>query len=107
MVNIVKWVKRAAVLKLERRITKAQTILGLMITKFEDSKVIDKGNYKTWKALESWYTARIRESDNNSKTLLVSQDFPRPILLSYEINRLQAYQEQSLKTTNTILSRGL
>ena len=36
---------------------------------FEDGKVIDKGSYRKRKTLESWHTARIPESDNNSKPL--------------------------------------
>ena len=32
-------------------------------------KVIDSGNYQTRKTLESWQTAIIANSDNNSKQL--------------------------------------
>ena len=35
----------------------------------EGGKVIDKGSYRKRKTLESWHTARIPESDNNSKQL--------------------------------------
>jgi hypothetical protein len=36
---------------------------------FENGKVIDSGNYRTRKKLESWHTAIITNSDNNSKPL--------------------------------------
>ena len=36
---------------------------------FENGKVIDSGNYRTRKTLESWHTATITNSDNNSKPL--------------------------------------
>ena len=36
---------------------------------FENGKVIDIGNYRTRKTLESWHTAIITNSDNNSKPL--------------------------------------
>ena len=36
---------------------------------FEDGQVIDRGNYRTRKTLESWHTAVTAESDNNSKPL--------------------------------------
>ena len=36
---------------------------------FENGKVIDRGNYRTRKTLESWHTAVITNSDNNSKPL--------------------------------------
>ena len=36
---------------------------------FENGKVIDSGNYWTRKTLESWHTAIITNSDNNSKPL--------------------------------------
>ena len=47
---------------------------GIIITKltlsvFENGKVIDSGNYRTRKTLESWHTALITNSDNNSKPL--------------------------------------
>ncbi len=34
-----------------------------------NAKVIDKGNYKNLKTLESWHTAITDEADNNSNTL--------------------------------------
>jgi hypothetical protein len=37
---------------------------------FENGIVIDSGNYRTRKTLESWHTAIITNSDNNSKPLL-------------------------------------
>ena len=33
---------------------------------FSNGKVIDSGNYRTRKTLESWHTAVITNSDNNS-----------------------------------------
>ena len=39
------------------------------IIDFENEKVIDSGNYRTRKTLESWHTAIITNSDNNSKLL--------------------------------------
>ena len=36
---------------------------------FEDGQVIDRGNYRTRKTLESWHTAVTAESNNNSKLL--------------------------------------
>ncbi len=39
------------------------------IIDFENGKVIDIGNYRTRKTLESWHTAIITNSDNNSKPL--------------------------------------
>ena len=36
---------------------------------FNNGKVIDSGNYRTRKTLESWHTAVITNSDNNSKPL--------------------------------------
>ena len=36
---------------------------------FENGKVIDIGNYRTRKTLESCHTAKITNSDNNSKPL--------------------------------------
>ena len=39
------------------------------IINFEDGQVIDKGNYRTRKTLESWHTAITAESNNNSKPL--------------------------------------
>ena len=36
---------------------------------FENGKVVDSGNYRTQKTLESWHTATITNSDNNSKPL--------------------------------------
>ena len=37
---------------------------------FENGKLIDSGNYRTRKTLESWRTAIITNSDNISKPLL-------------------------------------
>jgi hypothetical protein len=39
------------------------------IIDFDNGKVIDSGNYRTRKTLESWHTAIITNSDNNSKPL--------------------------------------
>ena len=39
------------------------------IIDFDNGKVIDRGNYRTRKTLESWHTAIIANSDNNSKPL--------------------------------------
>jgi hypothetical protein len=39
------------------------------IIDFDNGKVIDSGNYRTHKTLESWHTAIITNSDNNSKLL--------------------------------------
>ena len=36
---------------------------------FENGKVIDSGNYRTRKTLESWHTALITNSDNYSKPI--------------------------------------
>ena len=43
--------------------------LSRRLVNFENGKVIDKGNYRIRKALESWHTAITAESDNNSKPL--------------------------------------
>ena len=52
---------------------------------FENGKVVDSGNYRTRKTLESWHTATITNSDNNSKfaKFVVANYFllPRGILL--------------------------
>ncbi len=39
------------------------------IIDIENGKVIDSGNYRTRKTLESWHAAIITNSDNNSKPL--------------------------------------
>ncbi len=39
------------------------------IIDFANAKVIDKGNYKNLKTLESWHTAITDEADNNPNTL--------------------------------------
>ena len=39
------------------------------IIDFANAKVIDKGNYKNLKTLESWHTAITDQTDNNSNTL--------------------------------------
>ena len=44
-------------------------ITKLTLSVFENGKVIDSGNYRTRKTLESWHTALITNSDNNSKSL--------------------------------------
>ena len=36
---------------------------------FEKWKIIDKGNYRIRKTLESWHTEITKDSDNNSKPL--------------------------------------
>ena len=36
---------------------------------FDDRHVIDKGNYRSRKTLESWHTAKTMHVDNNSKKL--------------------------------------
>ena len=36
---------------------------------FENGKVVDKGNFRIWKILESWHTAITNEADNISKPL--------------------------------------
>ena len=36
---------------------------------FNNARVIDKGNFRIRKALESWHTANTNETDNNSKSL--------------------------------------
>ena len=36
---------------------------------FDNARVIDKGNYRVRKTLESWHTAITSEADNNSKQL--------------------------------------
>ena len=36
---------------------------------FDQAQVIDKGNYRTRKTLESWHTGKTKEADNNSKPL--------------------------------------
>ena len=36
---------------------------------FEDGRIIDKGNHRTRKTLESWHTANTQNADNNSKPL--------------------------------------
>ena len=40
------------------------------ILDFANAKVIDKGNHRNLKTLESWHTALADEADNNSNTLL-------------------------------------
>ena len=44
---------------------------GIMIIKLilKMEKIIDSGNYRTRKTLESWHTATITNSDKNSKPL--------------------------------------
>ena len=44
---------------------------------FENGKVIDSGNYRTRKTLESWHTATITNSDNNFKPL--SKQYATPV----------------------------
>ena len=39
------------------------------VINFEDGQVIDRGDYRTRKTLESWRTAITAEFDNNSKPL--------------------------------------
>ena len=36
---------------------------------FENAIVIDKGNYRVRKTLESWHTAMTTEADNNARSL--------------------------------------
>ena len=36
---------------------------------FENARVIDKGNYRVRKTLESWHTAMTTEADNNARSL--------------------------------------
>ena len=36
---------------------------------FDNACVIDKGNYRVRKTLESWYTAKTFDAENNSKPL--------------------------------------
>ena len=36
---------------------------------FDNACVIDKGNYRVRKTLESWHTAKTFDADNNSKPL--------------------------------------
>ena len=36
---------------------------------FDNACVIDKGNYRVRKTLESWHTAKTVDADNNSKPL--------------------------------------
>ena len=36
---------------------------------FENGKVIDRGNFRIRKTLESWHTTITNETDNNSKPL--------------------------------------
>ena len=36
---------------------------------FDNGKVIDRGNYRKRKTLESWHTANTTDADNNSKPL--------------------------------------
>ena len=36
---------------------------------FDNACVIDKGNYRVRKTLESWHTAKTSDADNNSKPL--------------------------------------
>ena len=36
---------------------------------FDNASVIDKGNFRDRKTLESWHTANTNEADNNSKPL--------------------------------------
>ena len=44
---------------------------------FENGKVIDSDNHQTRKTLESWHTATVTNSDNNSKPL------PKTICYAY------------------------
>ena len=36
---------------------------------FKNARVIDKGDYRVRKTLESWHTAMTTEADNNAKSL--------------------------------------
>ena len=36
---------------------------------FEGGEIIDKGNYRVRKTLESWHTETTKDADNNSKPL--------------------------------------
>ena len=44
----------------------------LTLNDFHGAKVIDKGDYRVQKALESWHTAKTNNADNNLNPLLVS-----------------------------------
>ncbi len=45
------------------------------IIDFENGRIIDRGNYRTRKTLESWHTTNTKDADNNSKPL------PEPYLI--------------------------
>ena len=45
------------------------------IIDFENGRIIDRGNYRTRKTLESWHTMNTKDADNNSKPL------PEPYLI--------------------------
>ena len=60
---------------------------------FENGKIIDNGNYRTRKTLESWHTAIITNSDNNSKPLpkqYATLVLKKRYLLDYYFNALEA-----------------
>ena len=63
--------------RVERRKTRDHII------DFANAKVIDKGNYKNLKTLESWHIAITDEADNNSNTLPAQY----AILLRKELNK--------------------
>ena len=45
------------------------------IIDFENGRIIDRGDYRTRKTLESWHTTNTKDADNNSKPL------PEPYLI--------------------------
>ena len=44
-------------------------LIDFDVIDFEGATVIDKGNYRVRKTLESWHTAKTVGADNNSKPL--------------------------------------
>ena len=50
-------------------------MLQQWLQQFENGRIIDRGNYRTRKTLESWHTMNTKDADNNSKPL------PEPYLI--------------------------
>ena len=47
----------------------SSVLIDFDVIDFEGATVIDKGNYRVRKTLESWHTAKTVGADNNSKPL--------------------------------------
>ena len=51
---------------------------------FKNARVIDKGDYRVRKTLESWHTAMTTEADNNARSLPRQYSF-KIVLFIYQI----------------------